>query len=240
VAEKVGENECPWVKSAIAFDERCDVYKSGVVVDCSSRPGASCHVKDATRAFNRVGDMGKLPTSALLRLWRNGECGAWIQRIVGAENSAAGRARRAVELVSNVCRVGPKLGAMYVSALSTPALAPGLTPWFPFMDGNSLLVIDTNVARAVDVLRGRDAPGTYDARSQWLVKVAANIDLRRVRSDLPENSPRLIQQALYAFGSRSNRTARGDPCVGRDEPCDRCVKRLCPLAGGSRKTSRSV
>ena len=47
-------------------------------------------------------------------------------------------------------RVGRKLATMFVSALSTPALAPGLTPWFPDIDGNELVVVDK---------RGDDAGG---------------------------------------------------------------------------------
>jgi len=47
---------------------------------------------------------------------------------------------------------------------STPALAPGLTPLFPDINGNVLVVVDTNVARAVDALRKPGAPKTYEAR----------------------------------------------------------------------------
>ncbi len=119
---------------------------------------------------------------------------------------------------------------MFVSALSTPALAPGLTPWFPDIDGNDLVVVDTNVARAVDALREPGAAKTYGARVRWVRDQAARLDLRMFRPGLPSYSPRLVQQALYAFGSKSNRIARGDDCSRRRTPCIRCAPDLCPFA----------
>ena len=120
---------------------------------------------------------------------------------------------------------------MFVSAVSTPALAPGLTPWFPDVDGNELVVVDTNVARAADTLRPPGAAKTYEARQRWVREQAEHIDLRHFHPDVPSYSPRLVQQALYAFCSRSNRGARGDECVNAEAPCGRCTPALCPFAG---------
>jgi hypothetical protein len=135
-----------------------------------------------------------------------------------------------VERFARVHRVGRKLATMFVSALSTPALAPGLTPWFPGVDGNDLVVVDTNVARAVDALREPGAAKTYDARERWVREQAARLDLREFRPDLPSYSPRLVQQALYAFCAKSNRVARADACSGRAAPCAGCAPALCPFA----------
>lgn len=135
-----------------------------------------------------------------------------------------------VERFARVHRVGRKLATMFVSALSTPALVPGLTPWFPDVDGNQLVVVDTNVARAVDALRKPGAPKSYDARERWVREQAAQLDLRELHPDVPSYSPRLVQQALYAFCSRSNRVARGDACAARAVPCAGCAPRLCPFA----------
>jgi hypothetical protein len=146
------------------------------------------------------------------------------------EASPTKRAALLVTRFARVHRVGHKLATMFVSALSTPALAPGITPWFPDIDGNELVVVDTNVARAVDALREPGAPRTYEARERWVREQAAQIDLREFRPDLPSYSPRLVQQALYAFCSKSNRVARRDTCAERTTSCTGCSPTLCPFA----------
>jgi hypothetical protein len=223
------KNDCPTLKSGLAFDEGCDVAKDGETVDCDHRLGARCHVKHATAAFRRMGDMGKLPTSAWLHVWQGGGLRGLLTEVFQQEPVPTKRAALLVERFARVHRVGRKLATMFVSALSTPALAPRLTPWFPDVDGNELVVVDTNVARAVDVLRAPSAPRTYDARERWVRKQAARLDLRRFHPEVPSYSPRLVQQALYAFCSKSNRAARGDPCAGTETACTGCVPRLCPF-----------
>ena len=230
VKRSIARHECPMLRLADAFEKGCDVSKVGEVVDCGTCPGAACHVKDATVVFNRMGDMGKLPTSAWLQLWRAGGVREALASVCREEDSPTKRAALLVERFARVHRVGRKLATMFVSALSTPALAPGLTPWFPEIDGNDLVVVDTNVARAVDALREPDAPRTYDARERWVREQAAQLDLREFRPDLPSYSPRLIQQALYAFCSRSNRVAQGRACAGDTAPCPTCAPALCPFA----------
>jgi len=224
----IATNPCRVLNSADAFDQGCDVAKDGSQVDCRHHPGAPCHVKEATVAFNRMGDMGKLPTSAWLRVWRNGGLGELLAEVSRLVASPTERAALLVERFAGVHRVGRKLAAMFVSALSTPALAPGLTPWFPEVDGNELVVVDTNVARAADVLRPAGAR-TYAARERWLCEQSAQVDLREFHPDVPSFSPRLVQQALYAFCSRSNRRAQGDPCALGPVTCESCVPVLCPF-----------
>ena len=70
VKRSIAGHNCRALRSAATFEEGCDVSKVGEVVDCGTCPGARCHVKDATVTFDRMGDMGKLPTSAWLRLWK--------------------------------------------------------------------------------------------------------------------------------------------------------------------------
>jgi hypothetical protein len=220
------------LRSADAFEEGCDVAKVGEVVDCGTCPGTACHVKDATAVFNRMGDMGKLPTSAWLRLWKGGGVREVLAEVCRDEASPTKRAALLVERFARVHRVGRKLATMFVSALSTPALAPGLTPWFPDIDGNDLVVVDTNVARAVDALREPGAPRTYDARERWVREQAMRSSTcASFGRDLPSYSPRLVQQALYAFCSKSNRVARGDVCAGaRFALRGRARPRICPFA----------
>jgi hypothetical protein len=236
VKRSISQQACPTLLSVEAFEEGCDVVKDGDDVDCGKCAGVACHVKDATRVFNRMGDMGKLPTSAWLGLWQGGGIQGLLDEVRHQEPTPTKRALILVERFAAVHRVGRKLANMFVSALSTPALAPGLTPWFPDIDGNELVVVDTNVRRAVDALRTPSAPKTYDARELWVREQAAQIDLRLFRPGLPAYSPRLVQEALYGFCSKSNRTARRDGCAGRTTPCTACAFTLCPFAQTARET----
>jgi hypothetical protein len=197
VKRSITRHACPTLGSVEAFERGCDVRKDGDDIDCGTRPGESCHVKDATRVFNRMGDMGKLPTSAWLRLWRGDGVKALLDDVCREEPSPTKRAVLLVEQFAAVHRVGRKLATMFVSALSTPALSPGLTPWFPEIDGNELVVVDTNVARAVDALRAPGAAKTYDARERWVREQAAKLNLRAFQPDMPA-CPELIDPALVA------------------------------------------
>ena len=230
IARSSTATPCAALASADAFDRECSVYKRYGRVDCRHRQGRPCHVKDATVLLNRTGDMGKVPTSAWMHGWKAGRLGRVLGRVHAQEPSPAARAELLVQHFASVHRVGRKLATLFVGSLSTPALAPGLTPWFPEVDGNSLVVVDTNVARAVDILRGPGSARTYNARRAWIIDQAAAIDLRRFHPDVPAFSPRLVQQALYAFSSKSNRTARRDACLERPEECKKCAPAICPFA----------
>jgi hypothetical protein len=92
-----------------------------------------------------------------------------------------------------------------------------------------LVVVDANVARAVDTLRRRGAR-TYAARTTYFRRVASTIDLRRFDPRWPRTSPRLVQQAVYVFRSGSNHVAHADPCATRNRSCSRCVPAACPFA----------
>ena len=238
VKRSIAKHDCPVLLSVDAFEAGCDVSKHDAVVDCGTCPGVRCHVKDATAVFNRMGDMGRLPTSAWLRLWRDGGMRALLTAVCREDASPTRRAALLIERFAKVHRVGRKLASMFVSAVSTPALAPGLTPWFPEIDGNELVVVDTNVARAADALREPGASKTYGAREQWVREQAAQLDLREFRPDLPTYSPRLIQEALYVFCSKSNRVASNDACRSRSRssPCSYCSVELCPFVSAPHTT----
>lgn len=224
----VGASRCEQLRTAADFDVRCDVHRDfdRGTATCRHRPRTPCHVKEATLAIRRMGDMGMLPTSAWLHL-RHGGLRRWFDEACAATLSPTERARVLVERVATIHRIGPKLAAMYVSALSTPELTPGFAPWRPEVDGSRLVVVDANVARVIDHVRRGRGPRTYSRLASWLIAVADRIDLRRLRRDLPARSPRLVQQALYIFGSRSNRAAQQDRCV-RD-PCTACPSAACPF-----------
>jgi hypothetical protein len=225
----ISVHPCPVLRSAEVFGQGCDVTKSGKAVDCHRFPGKPCHVKQATVIFNRMGDMGKLPTSALLLFWKEGPKVNPFMNIFAEPVSPLLRAEALIKTLSNVHRVGEKLATMFVSALSTPILYPGLSPWYPQIDGNELVVIDTNVARAVDQLRPLDGSRTYKARANWIRARAHDLDLQSYNTSLPSYSPRLLQQALYAFCSKSNRVEAGDPCATKPGACQNCAPQLCPF-----------
>jgi hypothetical protein len=229
VGRSATRHRCSALASASALARHCDVHKQGGRVDCGNYPGVRCQVKDATAIFNRMSDIGKLPASAWLLFGRDKGLRRVLDDVRGQESSPRIRAEILVQKFGSVHRIGRKLASMFVSALSTPALAPGLTPWFPEIDGNELVVIDTNVARAVDSLRPRGTASTYASRDRWVRSRAREVDLRQFNSTAPAYSPRLFQQALYTFCSKSNRTANGDPCASHPERCGVCVPTLCPF-----------
>lgn len=222
-------SSCAYLASSEAFNSHCNVAKLLDSVDCRHRPSLPCHVKNATRLLNRTGDMGKIPTSAFLNGWNAGGLQRFFGEVLKQEPNPRKRADLLVEFFMKIHRVGRKLSTMFVSALSTPALAPGLTPWYPDVDGNALVVIDTNVARAVDVLRRPRSPRTYDARAAWLREQAVATNLQQFHPDVPIYAPRLIQQALYAFCSRSNRVVHNLSCPRSDLACRDCAPRICPF-----------
>lgn len=229
IRQAVSRHPCEALSSPDTFASKCDVKKSAGEVLCESLPHLSCHVKDATAAFKRTGDMGKLPTSAFLRLSSWGGFRSLLAATRGAVDSPSERATLLVEHLSQVHRVGEKLATMFVSLLSTPKLSPGPVPWFPEVDGNEMVVVDTNVARAVDHLRGGQGARTYEAREAWLRAASRDLDLSEIQSDLPRYSPRLVQEAIYAFTSRSNRIAAHDPCTARLASCPDCAAPICPF-----------
>lgn len=225
----VDRSRCERLRSATDFDVGCDVRRDlgRDTATCGHRPRTPCHVKDSTLAIRRMGDMGKLPTSAWLHLGPQG-LRRWFDETCDATSSPTERAHVLVERLATIHRIGRKLAAMYVSSLSVPEMTPGLAPWSPEIDGSRLVVVDANVGRVIDHLRGGRGPRTYERMASWLIAVADQIDLRQLRRGLPARSPRLVQQALYVFRSRSNRLAREDPC-GR-QPCRQCPSRACPFA----------
>jgi len=222
----VQRDRCEHLHDASTFDDACTVRRDFVRdrATCAHRPRTRCHVKDATMAIRRMGDMGMIATSAWLHLRDDGGgLGAQLKRVCSGLADPVDRANTMVGYLAGFHRVATKLATMFVSALATPALAPGLTPWSPFVDGNQLVVVDANVIRVIDVLRPR-GPKTMNARAAWFRKTAGKIDLRKFGHDWPRTSPRLVQQAVYWFRSRSNRVVHGDAC--RDEACR---MRSCPF-----------
>jgi len=221
LGRRISEGRCELLRSAEAFDAGCSVkrvFPSGRAT-CDHRPRTLCHVKDASRAIGRMGDLGKLPTSAWFQLGRGGGLPVIYEETCATEPDPVARATRLVHRLASVHRVGRKLATMFVSTVSTPELAPGLSPWAPAVAGSELVVVDTNLMAAVDRLNPGLSPKTYRAYDAFVRRAA----------DAVGWSPRLLQQALYAYRSKSNRAARGDPCAHLRR-CSNCVQAVCPFA----------
>ena len=215
------KSRCPSLSEPGTFVTSCSVRKHAGQIRCD-HPDEPCPVREASQWFQRLGDHGKLPMSAYFTFGRPGALSQLLTEVSAATADPGVRAELLVQRFTQVHRVGRKLATLFVSALSTPALAPGLTPWFPAVDGNALVVVDTHAGRLIDQLRQGRGAKNYEAQANWLRRRAAAIDLRDYFPGLPAYSPRLVQQALYAFGSSSNRDAWGLPCDGE------CLLGLCP------------
>jgi hypothetical protein len=223
----VERSPCTHLRDADVFDRCCDVRRDLARdrATCATRPRTRCHVKHATAAIGRMGDLGKTPTSAWLHLGAHG-LQRWFLEVCLLVEDPHARARRLVERVSTLYRIGVKLASMFVTALSVPELGAGAA-WSPEVDGSRIVVVDANVGRAIGMWRTDHGTSTYAALERWLVAAADRVNLARLRSSLPRHSPRFVQQAVYVFRSRSNRAALGDACATK--PCASCPSRVCPF-----------
>lgn len=221
---------CELLGDPARFDSECSVrrvFPSGHAT-CTLHPRTPCHVKRATMAIGRMGDLGKYPTSAWLHVGRDGGLPAAYEEACRAHAAPEARAAALVARLSGIYHIGRKLATMFVSAVSTPELAPGLAPWAPHVSGSSLVIVDANVSRVVDSLAPTGSVRTYAARETWVRVIASVVRLDRLDNRLPRFSPRFVQQALYSFRSRANRAARGDQCA-LTRTCADCVAELCPF-----------
>jgi hypothetical protein len=224
----VEQTPCPNLRDAGTFDRACDVRRDFARdrTTCDTRPRTACHVKDATTAIGRMGDLGKTPTSAWLHLGPAG-LSRWFDEACAAHRDPHVRAANMIERVSAIYRIGVKLASMFVSALSVPELGIGAAAWAPELDGSRVVVVDANVGRAIRTWRRGRGAGTYVANARWFVEASDEINLSRLRTGLPRSSPRFVQQAVYLFRSRFNRIAHQDACAR--EACLECPSSLCPF-----------
>jgi hypothetical protein len=219
---------CRNLRDASTFDRACDVRRDFARerATCDTHPRTVCHVKDATSAIGRMGDMGKTPTSAWLHLGPAGLT-RWFAEVCTADHDAHARAAGMIERVAAIYRIGVKLASMFVTALSVPELGIGVAAWAPDLNGSRIIVVDANVGHAIRVWRRGRGANTYATNARWFASAANEIDLSRLRVGLPRSSPRFVQQAVYLFRSRFNRAAHGDPCAAA--PCAACPSSLCPF-----------
>jgi hypothetical protein len=219
------DTACTCLEADSNFESSCSVFVRKGRVDCAHLPVRKCPVKVATQSLRRTATIGKLPMSAWRQFGAPESFSALLDRITVEVVDPGQRAVAAVRSTMSIGGIGEKLATLFVSLMCTPALAPGLTPWSPRLDGNRLVVVDTNVARAVRSL-GIPVANTYGAKAELIRRLADGIPLTSTHKIVPSTSPRLVQQALYYFASKSNRRAIGLECGGL-KVCRACAPASC-------------
>lgn len=232
----VDEKTCPQMGSTSALHNACDLAKDPATKEgtCSANPHAACHLKVHTVWLRRYGHFGKVPTSAALMLREAGVQGLsqLREKVLRETEDPQQRAEALLRSLSRAWRVSDKIASMFLSALSTPDLASGPTPWADGIDWTQFVVIDSNVDLYLKSIGYRGSK-SYDARRAFVRALAQRIDLRRLRRGLIAFNPRLVQQAMYLFMSSTNRKAAARDCLHIGQrACRRCPHDLrvrCPV-----------
>jgi len=212
----------------------CTLTKDGKTGagSCSTWPGLACPLKGYTVALRRYGHFGRVPPGLVYMLDHAGVRD--LPGLYGAARAGRSPAEASEWLLvqlSQAWRVNRKLASMFLSVVSNPDLLPG-APWSTGLDWRRFVVVDTNVDRFLAALGWR-GPGTYRARERAVHALASRIALDDLHPGLHRHNPRVVQQAMFLFASRSNRLARSHDCAHRRETsCPTCpepVKDLCPF-----------
>lgn len=229
------DRSCRWMRTATSLRDDCDLAKNKLAEPiCSLNPTKSCHLKRHTAVLKRYGDFGKYPTSAALVLREAGandlahHRATVLQRLRSKEE----RALALEEFVTRIHRVSRKLANMFLALVTNPDLTPS-APWERGIEWTRFIVIDSNVDLFLSSI-GYRGGSTYDARCNFLRRLAAEIDLSKLDERLQGFNPRIVQQAMYVFMSTSNRLKAPNDCArGGRRNCTRCplsLKSRCPVA----------
>lgn len=233
-------SECAALHTVRALHEDCDLTKEAGKGTCSRNPAVACHLKRHTELLKRYGHFGKVPTSAALSLREDGGetlSGLYRRALTTAQDPRA-RALFLEAQISKIWWVHEKLAAMFLSAVTNRDLSLGLAPWAEGIDTTYFVVIDSNVDLFLAAILYR-GPRSYAGRRAFIQRVAEEIDLSTLRPGLAPYNPRLVQQAMYLFMSRTNRRASMRDCSHRaPASCTACPRTLttrCPLFRRSAK-----
>jgi len=201
---------------------------------CGRRPQTPCVLKRHTELLRRYGHFGKVPTSLALAITEAGanDLDDLRQKTLRDHRTRHARALALERHLKAAWRVSDKIASMFLSLVTNPDLADVPGPWNLGTDWRHFVCIDSNVdlwLRSV----GFAGPWTYAARRGFLQQLSAKIPLRDRDRRLHDDNPRLVQQAMYMFMSRSNRLNASDDCAhGRPEscrPCPRSLRGRCPF-----------
>lgn len=232
--ELAGALPCGLGASVEALRRDCDLAKHrqtkrGI---CSRVPAGSCRLHTHTEALKRYGHFGKVPTSIALAVAAAGaqNVGELHERATSGRTPAEA-AEWLIGALTRAWRVSDKIAAMYLSLVCNPDVLPG-APWSDGVDWTRFVVVDSNVDRFLESI-DYDGRGTYSARAQFVRRLAESIDLRELDGAVQPYNPRLVQQAIYLFMSRSNRVELEADCSHEPQSCASCPELLrvrCPLA----------
>lgn len=228
---------CPALATNDALITACDLTKHprtkrGI---CTLRPTTPCRPKEHTVWLKRYGHFGKVPTSTALVVKETGagDLRGLYERTLRAHRTRVARSAALEAELSRAWRINQKIACMFLSAISNPDLARGLAPWSDGLDWRRFVVVDSNVDLFLASI-GYRGGSSYDSRRDFIRILSAEIDLCAESAHVHADNPRLVQQAMFAFMSASNRRASPNDCM-RAEPraCSSCpilVRRRCSVA----------
>jgi hypothetical protein len=231
----VDEGQCAHPRSQLGLLTLCDLAKDPTTRRgcCTANSQVACHLKRHTVLLKRYGHFGKVPTSLALVLRETGEKdlpGLYLA-VLRLKRTRLERAIALEAALSKAWRVSQKIACMFLSTVSNPDLSPGVAPWTSGVDWTHFVVIDSNVDLFLAAI-GYTGIGTYDARREFVQRLAQRIDLRGLDRRLRSYNPRLVQQAMYLFMSVTNRRKAADDCMhAGPKACSVCpttVASLCP------------
>lgn len=214
---------------------RCDLAKDPAGQGtCGEAPNADCYLKRHTVLLKRYGHFGKVPTSIAHAVAESGarDLRDLRRRVLRTTRCPGERARLLETHLSTAWRVSTKIACLFLSAVSNPDLSKGTAPWARGVDWTRFVVIDSNVDLFLSEV-GYSGTGVYDARREFVCSLARRIRLDELRPTLRRYNPRLVQQALYVFMSKSNRRSIAQDCgTGAPSVCQSCpqsVQTSCPV-----------
>jgi hypothetical protein len=224
---------CPNVRTLNALLFRCDLTKdSNGRGTCGYAPRRACYLKRHTELLKRYGHFGKVPTSVVMALDAGGAANVAALRraVVAASSDPKQRALGLEAALMNAWRINRKIAAMFLSGMTNPDLSAIPGPWSEGVDWTEYIVIDSNTDQYLATI-GYRGSGTYDARHQFITRIAHDIDLSSERPGLHAFNPRVVQQAMYMFMSRSNRRSASGDCwhAARCRLCLTALRERCPV-----------
>lgn len=206
---------CELGASLGALIERCDLRKDDQgTPTCGARPERPCHMKRHSQLLKRYGHFGKVHSSLALAIEERGGDLEALRREALRRADPLEAARWLEEALSTAWRISSKIACMFLSLLTAPDLSRVAPPWGGgSIDWRHFVVIDSNVDLALRSLGYAGSMSSYEARRSFLRALAERVDLSRLDGSLSPNNPRLIQQALYLFMSKSNRRECPRDCL---------------------------
>lgn len=229
---------CDHIRTNDSIKKRCDLTKddSGQAC-CSVAPDAPCHLKRHSMLLRRYGHFGKVPSSAALAIRESGAAnlGELKDYVIGCSGGNPMVAALELErVVSQTWRVASKIAAMFLSLVTAPGMGFRTVPWATGIDWTYYVVIDRNVDLFLESI-GYSGSGTYEARRETVLALARQIDVSELCPGLPPFHPRLVQQAMFCFMSKSNRRLAAGDCSHHGKSCGGCAQSLrerCPVRPG--------